>query len=168
MFDLLTTTLPVVTVLRPMRLADVALLERWDGDPELNAQLGGRGADWYDWELELERAAVWRELLMIEHDRRTVGFVQLLDAAADEEHYWGEVDAGTWAVDMWIGAATDRGRGIGAAAMEQALRCGACTVVLAWVKSADATALRRLKPKPEDTVLGVALPGFSKQFIRVS
>ena len=35
-------------------------------------------------------------------------------------------------------------------AMEQALRCGSCTVVLAWVKSADATALRRLQLAAEE------------------
>ena len=35
-------------------------------------------------------------------------------------------------------------------AMEQALRCGSCTVVLAWVKSADESALRRLQLAAEE------------------
>ena len=35
-------------------------------------------------------------------------------------------------------------------AMEQALRFGSCTVVLAWVKSADETALRRLQLAAEE------------------
>lgn len=112
---------PVVISLRPMRLADVELLERWDEDPELNAQIAGRGSDWYDWDIELAREVSWRELLMIEHDGRTVGFVQLLDAAADEEGYWADVEPGTWAVDMWIGEPADRGRGVGSVAMTQAL-----------------------------------------------
>jgi aminoglycoside 6'-N-acetyltransferase len=113
-----------VIELRPMRLDDVELLDRWDEDPDVAAS-GGED-DGYDWPLELSRGELpWRELLIAEEDGRPVGFVQLIDAAEEESHYWGDdVPAGAWAIDIWIGSPEDRGRGIGAEMMRQALtRC---------------------------------------------
>jgi aminoglycoside 6'-N-acetyltransferase len=107
--------------LRLMRVDDVALLARWDDDPDVAAALGGRGADWYDWPAELVRDVPWRELLIAEEDGRPIGFVQLIDAGEEESHYWGDVEPGTWALDIWIGSPGDRGRGLGAEAMRAAL-----------------------------------------------
>lgn len=107
--------------LRRMCLDDVELLRRWDADPDVAAAIGGAGADWYDWSVELDRELDWRELLVVEHERRPIGFVQLLDAARDESGYWGDVEPGTWSLDIWIGSAADRGQGLGAAAMRCAL-----------------------------------------------
>ena len=107
--------------LRPAVLTDVPLLQRWDEDPEVRAS-GDDG--WWDWEAELATASTWVEHLIAEEDGRPVGFVQLLDAAAEPTQYWGEVAPGTWAIDIWIGAAPDRGRGIGSRMMGLALaRC---------------------------------------------
>jgi aminoglycoside 6'-N-acetyltransferase len=109
--------------LRPMRLDDVELLLRWDEDPDVAAS--GGDSDWYDWPAELARGELpWREFLVAEEDGRPVGFVQLIDAAEEEEHYWGDIAPRTWAIDIWIGAPEDRGRGLGEAMMRQALdRC---------------------------------------------
>lgn len=107
--------------LRAMRADDVELLARWDDDPDVAAALGGRGADWYDWPVELDRDVGWRELLIAEEDGRPVGFVQLIDACEEESHYWGDVDPGTWALDIWIGSPADRGRGLGTELMRSAL-----------------------------------------------
>jgi aminoglycoside 6'-N-acetyltransferase len=118
-----------------MRADDVELLVRWDEDPAVAAALGGRSADWYDWQAELLRDVCWRELLIVEEDGRPVGFVQLVDAAEEESHYWGTVEPGTWALDIWIGSPADRGRGLGTHAMQAAIRrtferSGAETVVI--------------------------------------
>jgi aminoglycoside 6'-N-acetyltransferase len=113
-----------VIELRPMRLDDVEHLERWDEDPDVAAS--GGDDDWYDWPLELSRGEFdWREFLIAEEDGRPVGFVQLIDASEEESHYWGDdVPAGAWAIDIWIGAPEDRGRGLGAEMMRLALaRC---------------------------------------------
>jgi len=108
--------------LRRMRLDDVVMLERWDEDPDVAAS--GGDSDWYDWPVELARDVDWRELLVAEEDGRPVGFVQLIDAAREDTHYWGAVEPGPWAVDIWIGAPEDRGRGVGTEMMHQALdRC---------------------------------------------
>jgi aminoglycoside 6'-N-acetyltransferase len=113
-----------VIELRPMRLDDVVFLERWDEDPDVAAS--GGDDDWYDWPLELERGELpWREFLIAEEDGRPVGFVQLIDAREEESHYWGDdAPAGAWAIDIWIGAPGDRGRGLGGEMMRLALaRC---------------------------------------------
>jgi aminoglycoside 6'-N-acetyltransferase len=104
-----------------MRPDDVALLVQWDRDPDVAAALGGAGAEWYDWPTELARDVAWRELLIAEEDGRPIGFVQLADAHEEESHYWGEVDPGTWTVDIWIGSPDDRGRGLGADIMRRAI-----------------------------------------------
>ena len=105
-----------------MGVDDVALLVRWDSDPDVAAALGGRSADWYDWPAELERDVPWRELLIAEEEGRPIGFIQLTDGAEEESHYWGDVAPGTWALDIWIGSPDDRGRGLGTEVMHAALR----------------------------------------------
>jgi aminoglycoside 6'-N-acetyltransferase len=68
-----------------------------------------------------------------EHPQRAVGappvrayhrcVVELRSMTIDEEsHYWGDIQPGTWALDIWIGSPEDRGRGLGAGAMKAALR----------------------------------------------
>jgi aminoglycoside 6'-N-acetyltransferase len=104
-----------------MTIEDVALLARWDDDPDVAAAIGGRGADWYDWAAELGRDVPWRDLLIAEEESRPIGFVQLTDADEEESHYWGDVAPGTWALDIWIGSPTDRGRGLGTAVMRAVL-----------------------------------------------
>lgn len=104
-----------------MRADDVGMLGKWDDDPDVASALGGPAMDWYDWPLELARDVPWRELLIAEEDGRPVGFVQLTDAAEEESHYWGDVDEGTWTIDVWIGSPNDRGRGVGTEVMRAAL-----------------------------------------------
>ena len=104
-----------------MAIEDVAWLVRWDDDPDVTEAIGGRGALWYDWPAELIRDVPWRELLIVEEDGRPIGFLQLTDASEEESHYWGDIEPGTWALDIWIGSPADRGRGLGAEAMKVAL-----------------------------------------------
>lgn len=108
--------------LRPLAVHDVAWIVRWDEDADVAAALGGRASDWWEWPTELARDLPWRELLIAEEDGRPIGFVQLTDAAAEESHYWGHVEPGTWTIDIWIGSPGDRGRGLGAQAMRAAVR----------------------------------------------
>ena len=63
----------------------------------------------------------WRELLIAEEDGRPIGFQQLIHAVEEESHYRGAVEQGTWAIDIWIGSPSDRGRGLGTQAMQAAI-----------------------------------------------
>jgi aminoglycoside 6'-N-acetyltransferase len=107
--------------LRPAVAADVALLRHWDRQPHVVA--ADPNDDWA-WEVELDRSPHWREQLIAEIDGRPLGFLQIIDPAREDSHYWGEVPPGLRAIDIWIGAAADLGKGYGTQMMRLALdRC---------------------------------------------
>lgn len=107
--------------LRPATLNDLALLRHWDEQSHVVAS--DPNDDW-DWEVELDRTPEWREQLVAEMDGRPIGFVQIIDPASEETHYWGDVPAGLRAIDIWIGEAGDLGKGFGTQMMHLALaRC---------------------------------------------
>lgn len=107
--------------LRVATLDDLDLLERWDEEPHVVAS--DPNDDW-GWRTELARRPPWREQLVAEVDGVPIGFVQIIDPALEEDHYWGEVPAGLRAVDIWIGEASHLGMGYGTAMMRLALeRC---------------------------------------------
>jgi aminoglycoside 6'-N-acetyltransferase len=108
--------------LRRANPADRQLLEQWDQQPHVMAATGGD--DFFDWEGELPRDVPWRELLIAEADGRPVGFVQIIDPAEEETHYWGDAEPNLRAIDIWIGDAADLGKGYGTKTMRLALeRC---------------------------------------------
>lgn len=110
--------------LRRATLDDVPSLEEWDRDDDVRASSGEDEDDDWDWAVEIPREVDWRELLVAEEDGRPVGFIQIIDACEEESHYWGDIAPDVMAIDIWIGAPADRGRGIGARMMALALdRC---------------------------------------------
>ena len=108
--------------LRPATIADVPILERWDEDPAVRAS---DPEDWWDWTEELRDPGAWVEHFVAELQGRPIGFVQLLDAGREPTNYWGDdIPPGTWAIDIWIGDAEDRGQGFGTRMMALSLdRC---------------------------------------------
>ncbi len=113
--------------LRPAKPSDLELLRRWDRQTHVSAATAG--SDW-GWEVELRRSPGWRELLIAERDSRPVGFVQIIDPATEDSHYWGDVAANQRAIDIWIGEPADLNKGYGSAMMRFALeRCFASTEV---------------------------------------
>ena len=108
--------------LRPAKPDDLALLRSWDEKPHVMAATGADDA--FDWASELPREVTWRELLIAEVEGRPVGVMQIIDPTEEETHYWGEIEAGLRAIDIWIGEQCDLGRGYGTAMMRLALaRC---------------------------------------------
>jgi aminoglycoside 6'-N-acetyltransferase len=108
---------PVIT-LRPATIADLAVLQHWDQQPHvIESDLDGN----WDWETELLYEPAWRVQLMAELDGRPLGFVQIIDPAQEETHYWGDVPQGLRAIDVWIGEAADLGKGYGTTMMQQAI-----------------------------------------------
>jgi aminoglycoside 6'-N-acetyltransferase len=116
--------------LRRASAADLPLLRHWDTQRHVIAATGHDGA--FDWETELPRNPQWRELLIGEINGRGVGFIQIIDPANEETHYWGDVEENLRAIDIWIGEDDDLGRGYGTQMMRLALaRCFADAVVKA-------------------------------------
>src|SRR5687767_9617475 len=92
-----------------LRLAtpgDLALLRRWDEEPHV---VGSDPNDDWGWEVELHRQPQWREQLIAESGGRAIGFVQIIDPALEDSHYWGEIASGYRAIDIWLGEASDLG-----------------------------------------------------------
>jgi aminoglycoside 6'-N-acetyltransferase len=104
-------------------------MRRWSEQPHVKA--AGVSDDW-GWETELARSPDWREQLIGEVEGRPVGFLQIIDPAREESHYWGKVPAGLRALDIWIGEKADLGRGYGTQMMCLGLeRCFADPTVTA-------------------------------------
>jgi len=107
--------------LRPATPADLGHLRRWDQDPDVRGSLVD--SDWH-WEKELPRHPEWREWLIAEVDGRPIGFVQIIDPKHEETQYWGCINGGHRAIDIWIGEPDARNQGYGARMMKQAIeRC---------------------------------------------
>lgn len=108
-------------LLRTATPNDLELLQHWDQQPHVIAS--DPDDDW-QWETELNRRPPWREQLIAELQSRPIGFIQIIDPALEESHYWGDVASGLRAIDIWIGEANDLGKGFGTEMMRLALaRC---------------------------------------------
>jgi aminoglycoside 6'-N-acetyltransferase len=119
----------IVMNLRPATFADLELLRHWDEQPHVIA--ADPNDDWA-WEVELSRTPDWREYLIAEIDDCPIGFMQIIDPALEESHYWGDVPADLRAIDIWIGDAVNLGKGYGTRMMQLALaRCFANPAVSA-------------------------------------
>ncbi|MGL5081093.1 MAG: GNAT family N-acetyltransferase [Microcoleaceae cyanobacterium] len=115
--------------LRSATSADLDLLRYWDEQPHV---ISSDPNDDWGWEVELDRTPDWREQLIAEIEGRPIGFVQIIDPALEESHYWGDVAADLRAIDIWIGEETDLGKGYGTKMMQLAIaRCFGGTAVTA-------------------------------------
>ena len=140
-----------MVALRPARPADVPLLRRWERQSHVvsahtDEPDGYDPDEEWDWEAEIPRVLDWRELIVAEADGRPVGFVQIIDPAREETHYWGDAPKGLRAIDVWIGEADDLGRGHGTDIMRLALaRCFAPPDVAAVVIDPLASNVRAIR-----------------------
>lgn len=108
-------------ILRMATLSDLEMLRHWD---EQEHVLASDPNDDWDWEMELKRQPFWREQLIAELNGRPIGFVQIIDPAKEESHYWGEIPDGFRAIDIWLGDSKDLGKGYGTEIMRLTIdRC---------------------------------------------
>ena len=107
--------------LRSATSDDLELLRYWDEQPHVIT--ADPNDDW-GWEEELDRSPDWREQLIAEKDGRPIGFIQIIDPAREDSHYWGDVEENLRAIDIWIGEEKDLGKGYGTKMMQLAIsRC---------------------------------------------
>lgn len=104
--------------LRPATIDDLSILQKWDTEPHVIDS--DPNDDWY-WEEELQRTPEWRKQFMAELNGRPIGFIQIIDPAKEESKYWGEIEQGYRAIDIWIGEKEDLGKGYGTIMMKQAI-----------------------------------------------
>jgi aminoglycoside 6'-N-acetyltransferase len=115
--------------LRLATLADVPLLQHWDEQPHV---IESDPNDDWNWEIELLRTPDWREQWIAELHGRPIGFIQIIDPAKEETHYWGGVPENLRAIDIWIGEIADTRKGYGTKMMQLAIeRCFADAAVSA-------------------------------------
>jgi aminoglycoside 6'-N-acetyltransferase len=81
-------------------------------DEELHVVESDPNDDW-GWEVELARDSDWREQLIAEIDGRSIGFIQIIDPALEDSHYWSDIAPNLRAIDIWIGEEPDLGKGYG-------------------------------------------------------
>jgi aminoglycoside 6'-N-acetyltransferase len=114
--------------LRPASIADLDLLRHWSEQPHV---LAATNDDW-GWDIELARSPIWRAQLIAQIEDRAIGFIQIIDPALEDSHYWGDVAPNLRAIDIWIGEESDLGKGYGTQMMKLALaKCFADPVVTA-------------------------------------
>ena len=142
---------PPDIVLRPATPADVPLLDRWDRDADVIAASSDDPdatkafGDTY-WPDELALVAPDNQYVIAELAGRPIGAMQIIDPHTESTHYWGEIEPNLRAVDIWIGAAADRGKGHGEQMMRLALQlCFADPAVTAVVIDPLASNARALK-----------------------
>lgn len=127
-------------VLRAAHEADIPMLERWDREPHIIAATSDdpdavAAFGDHDWRDEIARfdPGIW-EYWIAELDGRPIGAMLMIDPRREPTHYWGEIEPGLRALDIWIGDAADHGKGYGEQMMRLALaRCFADPSVAAVV-----------------------------------
>ena len=113
-------------VLRPATLADAATLKAWDKEPHVISATtdepdAATAHDDMSWEDELADQSDLSRYYIAELDGRPIGAMQIIDPHLEPTHYWGEIAPNLRALDIWIGAAADLGKGYGEEMMRQAL-----------------------------------------------
>lgn len=118
---------PLVTV-RPATAADAPLLAAWDREPHVIACSNDDpdaevafGSDWAD---EVTNSAYELTYVMAEVEGEPIGVMAVCDPHTEPSQYWGEIEPGLRAIDIWIGPAEWLSRGVGTQMMKQMIeRC---------------------------------------------
>ena len=112
--------------LRRATAADARWLDLWDTDSDViacstddpNATVAFGNTEWAK---ELATQDQHSYYFIAELDGRPIGAMQICDPQLETSHYWGEIAPNLRAIDIWIGAPADRGKGLGGEMMRLAL-----------------------------------------------
>lgn len=112
--------------LRPATVADAPMLAGWDRQPHVIACSSDRpdlevAFDDRDWIEEITDSSTASFYWIAEVDGRPIGVMQVCDPHLEPTHYWGEIEPGLVAIDIWIGPAEALNRGYGTEMMSLAL-----------------------------------------------
>ncbi|KWV91321.1 GNAT family N-acetyltransferase [Erythrobacter sp. YT30] len=115
--------------LRPATVADAPMLASWDrephviacssDDPDAEVAFGG-----IEWTKEIAGSTNDSYYMIAEIAGEPVGVMQVCDPHTEQTHYWGDIEPGLRAIDIWIGPPEWLGRGVGTQMMTQMIdRC---------------------------------------------
>jgi aminoglycoside 6'-N-acetyltransferase len=112
--------------LRRATTEDARWLDLWDTDADViacssddpDATIAFEDTEWAE---ELAAQDEYSQWFIGELDGRPIGAMQICDPHSESSHYWGEIAPNLRAVDIWIGAPADRGKGHGGEMMRLAL-----------------------------------------------
>jgi aminoglycoside 6'-N-acetyltransferase len=102
-------------VLRPATEKDHWLIRQWLGQPLVMAWWGNRARA--EAEITLALASSSAICRMIEVERLAIGYAHAVDTGLWSGALPANLPPGTWGADLFVGAASHRGRGIGASAL---------------------------------------------------
>ncbi len=116
--------------LRPATPADIPLLEAWDREPHVIACSSDRpdlevafdGIPWAE-ELAEQSDVTWYRIAEVDEGAgpRPIGVLQVCDPHLEPTHYWGEIEPGFRAIDIWIGPPDALSKGYGSRMMTLAI-----------------------------------------------
>jgi aminoglycoside 6'-N-acetyltransferase len=106
-------------ILRRATISDLPMLRHWDQQAHVIA--AAPDSDW-DWEEGFAQNPDWREWLIAQSGAVPIGFIQIIDPALEETHYWGAVEDNLRAIDIWIGEEQHLGKGYGTQMMHLVIR----------------------------------------------
>ena len=112
--------------LRRATQEDAVWLDRWDTDADViacssddpDATIAFQNTEWAE---ELAAQDEYSQWFIGELEGRPIGAMQICDPQLETTHYWGEIAPNLRAIEIWIGAPRDRGKGWGAEMMRLAL-----------------------------------------------
>ena len=111
--------------LRPATASDIPLLAAWDSEPHVIAATSddpdAQQAFGAEWDAEIAMQSHVYRYFVAEADGRPVGAMLMIDPAREPTRYWGEIEDGLRALDIWIGPADALGKGYGTEMMRLAI-----------------------------------------------
>jgi aminoglycoside 6'-N-acetyltransferase len=112
--------------LRPATIDDAPLLASWDHEPHvIRATTDDENAyvafGDHDWRQDLAAQSEVQKLYIAERGGLPIGVLQIIDPKREPTHYWGDCEDNLRAIDIWIGPASELGRGSGTEMMRQAI-----------------------------------------------
>src|SRR3954469_15377446 len=104
--------------LRPATMEDAEMLGAWAEEPHVisattddpSAERAFEDAVWAD---ELASQSDVNRYLIAEVAGRPMGAMQITDPHLEPTHYWGDIEPGLRAIDIWIGPVDALGKGYG-------------------------------------------------------
>jgi aminoglycoside 6'-N-acetyltransferase len=108
--------------LRTANIKDHILINYWSTKPHVIFATGissSEGDDWLEKQLIDPEESV--EIYLALLDGEPIGLIQIVDPANESSHYWGSIEQGCRAIDIWIGEESNLGKGYGTTMMKLAI-----------------------------------------------